>query len=47
VQTATGDLVKNAAGLSDPQATLKSLDGMIGRVESLKRKVRIRFVRLD
>ncbi|EIN08394.1 hypothetical protein PUNSTDRAFT_52824 [Punctularia strigosozonata HHB-11173 SS5] len=39
IQTAASDLAKNAQGSLNPQGTLKSIDGMIGRVESLKRKL--------
>jgi len=41
VQTAANDLSKRSkSGIQTPQDAAKSIDGMIGRVENLKRKVR-------
>jgi macrophage erythroblast attacher len=41
VQIAVSDLSKRAkSGTQTPQDATKSIDGMIGRVENLKRKVR-------
>ncbi|EIM89151.1 uncharacterized protein STEHIDRAFT_119889 [Stereum hirsutum FP-91666 SS1] len=40
VQSASNDLVKKAkSGSQDPQEAIKTLEGMIGRVENLKRKL--------
>ena len=42
IQTISNDLAKDAHNSSqDSQEAIKSLEGMIGRVEGLKRKVRI------
>ena len=48
IQTISNDLAKNAHNSSqDPQEAIKSLEGMIGRVEGLKRKVGISFLFQD
>ena len=39
VQTAANELAKKDTPETDPDATVKAIDGMIARVEGLKRKV--------
>lgn len=39
VQTTSNELSKQVKAKYDPSAALKSIDGMIGKVEGLKRKV--------
>lgn len=42
VQTASNELVAQAAdGSLTPEAALRSIDSMIGKVENLKRKVQL------
>lgn len=48
IQTISNDLAKNAHdSCQDPQEAIQSLEGMIGRVEGLKRKVGISFLSHD